>query len=373
MHDPRVTRLADLLADHSTHIKSGENILIEAFDLPAECTAEFVRAARVRGANVFVQTYQAPVQRALLLEMTDENAKLYGEIDAARMQKMDAYIGLRGTNNFAESSDIPAENNKKWMKEYQTPVHFDRRVPNTRWVVLRWPTPSMAQQAGMSTAGFEDFYFRVCTVDYAKMERACEPLKELMSKTDRVRITGPGTDLSFSIKGIGAVPCSGHRNIPDGECFTAPVRDSVEGVLQYNTSTLYQGKQFRNPKLTLSKGKIVDVDAGPMTKDMNDIFDTDEGARYVGEWSLGFNPHILHPMLDTLFDEKIAGSFHFTPGNAYDEADNGNRSSVHWDMVCIQRPDYGGGEIYFDDVLIRKDGLFVLPELLELNPDKLGS
>ena len=372
MLDPRVTRLADLLADHSTELKSGDNVLIEAFDLPSECTAEFVRAARERGANVFVQTYHAAVQRSLLLGMTEENSRIYGEVDAARMEKMDAYIGLRGTNNFAESSDVPAPTNKTWMKNYQTPVHFERRVPNTRWVVLRWPTPSMAQQAGMSTAGFEDFYFRVCTVDYARMKKACEPLKELMSNTDRVHITGPGTDLSFSIKGIGAIPCAGHRNIPDGECFTAPVRDSIEGVLQYNTSTLYQGKQFRNPKLTLSRGKIVDVDAGQMTADMNDIFDTDDGARYIGEWSLGFNPHILHPMLDTLFDEKIAGSFHFTPGNAYDEADNGNRSSVHWDMVCIQRPDYGGGEIYFDDVLIRKDGMFVLPSLQGLNPEQLA-
>jgi aminopeptidase len=258
------------------------------------------------------------------------------------------------------------------MQLYQTPVHFDRRVPNTNWVVLRWPTPSMAQQASMSTAAFEDFYFRVCTVDYGRMKKACEPLEDLMRNTDRVRIVGPGTELSFSIKDIGAVACSGQRNIPDGECFTAPVKDSIEGVLQYNTSTLYQGKQFRNPKLTLSKGKIVDVDAGSMTDAMNDIFDTDDGARFVGEWSLGFNPHVLHPMLDTLFDEKIAGSFHFTPGNAYDEADNGNRSSVHWDMVCIQREDYGGGEIYFDDVLIRKDGIFTQPLLQDLNPDRLG-
>ena len=372
MLDPRVTRLAELLVDHSTAIKAGENILIEAFDLPAECTAEFVRVARERGANVFVQTYQAPVQRSLLMGISEENAKIYGEIDASRMDKIDAYIGLRGTNNFAESSDVPAEKNKLWLKHYQTPVHFERRVTNTRWVVLRWPTPSMAQQASMSTAAFEDFYFRVCTVDYARMKKAAEPLRDLMAATDRVRITGPGTELSFSIKDIGAVPCSGQRNIPDGECFTAPVKDSVEGVLQYNTATLYQGKQFRNPKLTLSKGKIVNVDAGAMTDAMNEILDTDEGARYVGEWSLGFNPHVMHPMLDTLFDEKIAGSFHFTPGNAYDEADNGNRSSVHWDMVCIQRPDYGGGEIYFDDVLIRKDGIFTLPQLRDLNPDQLG-
>jgi aminopeptidase len=373
MLDPRMTKLADLLATHSTRLQPGDKVLIEAFDIPAECTAELIRVAQGTGAEVFAQTYQSQVQRAILRGVSEGNATTYGAIDADRMDRMDAYIAIRGTNNFAEMSDVPDDKNKIWMKSYLTPVHFERRVPKTRWVVLRWPSPSMAQQATMSTQAFEDFYFRVCTLDYKKMEAACEPLKELMANTDRVEISGPGTDLSFSIKGIGAVPCVGLRNIPDGECFTAPVRDSVNGTLQFNTSTLNHGKLFKDPKLTMKNGRIVDVDAGAMTDAFNQILDTDEGARYIGEWSLGFNPHILTPMLDTLFDEKIAGSFHFTPGNAYDEADNGNRSSVHWDMVCIQRPEFGGGEIWFDGKLVRKDGLFVLPELQDLNPDRLGS
>jgi len=373
MLDPRVTRLAELLITHSTRLESGENLLIEAFDIPAAATAEVIRVAQDKGVNVMVQTYQNAVQRRLLMGMTEDNAVLCGGVDSNRMDNMDAYIGLRGTENFAEMSDVPDAKNKLWMKNYQTPVHFERRVPKTRWVVLRWPSGSMAQQATMSTEAFEDFYFRVCTLDYSKMEEACNPLKELMLNTDRVEIKGPGTDLSFSIKGIGAIPCVGLRNIPDGECFTAPVKDSVNGTLQYNTSTLNQGKLFKEPKLTLKDGKIIDVDAGTMTDAFNIILDTDEGARYVGEWSMGFNPHIMTPMLDTLFDEKIAGSFHFTPGNAYDEADNGNRSAVHWDMVCIQRPEYGGGEIWFDGRLIRKDGRFVLPELDALNPEKLGA
>lgn len=373
MLDPRITQLAALLTHHSLGLKAGERLLIEAFDIPEEAVVEALRAARAVGAQVFVQTYQSKVMRALISGISEENAVAYGEIDANRMDKIDAYIGLRGGHNFAEMSDVPSDSNKLWAKNYQNPVHFDRRVSKTRWVVLRWPSPSMAQQASMSTEAFEDFYFRVCTLDYGKMATACEPLKELMLATDIVEIKGPGTDLSFSIKNIGAIPCVGHRNIPDGECFTAPVRDSVNGTLQYNTSTLHQGKLFKDPKLTLKNGKIVDVDAGAMTEAFNTILDTDEGARYVGEWSLGFNPYILQPMLDTLFDEKIAGSFHFTPGNAYETADNGNRSSVHWDMVCIQRPEFGGGEVYFDGKLIRKDGIFVLPNLQGLNPDRLAS
>lgn len=372
MLDPRVTELANLLCTHSTRLQKGDNLLIEAFDIPPECVAEVVRVARERGANVIAHTYSTRVQRALLMHMDEENASLYAEMDRFRMEKMDAYIALRGAENVMEASDVPTTNLKMWNQLYGVPVHFQVRVPKTRWVVLRWPTPSMAQQANTSTDAFEDFYFRVCTLNYSKMAKAVEPLVALMEQTDRVEIVGPGTELSFSVKGIPVVPCVGLRNIPDGECFTAPVRDSVNGTLQFNTDTLYQGKLFKKPRLTFKGGKIIQVDAGEMTDAMNEILNTDEGARYIGEWSLGFNPHILHPMLDTLFDEKIAGSFHMTPGNAYDEADNGNDSVVHWDMVCIQRAEYGGGEIRFDGKVIRKDGVFVHPDLVGLNPDVLA-
>jgi aminopeptidase len=247
---------------------------------------------------------------------------------------------------------------------------LDQRVNKTKWVVLRWPTPSMAQMAGMSTEAFEDFFFRVCTLNYSKMEGAMKPLAALMNDTDRVRIIGPGTDLNFSIRGIATVACSGQHNIPDGEVFTCPVRDSVQGHIQFNAPTIYQGTAFDSIKLGFKNGRITDA-TGNNTARINEILDTDEGARFIGEFALGFNPFILEPMRDILFDEKIAGSFHFTPGQAYENADNGNRSQVHWDLVCIQRPEYGGGEIYFDDKLIRKDGEFVLEELKGLNPENL--
>jgi aminopeptidase len=225
----------------------------------------------------------------------------------------------------------------------------------------------MAQQAGMSTEAFEDFYFKVCTLDYARMTPGMKVLADLMKKTDRVHIKGPGTDLRFSIKGIGAQPCGGLRNIPDGEVFSCPVKDSVEGHVQYNAPTVYLGASFDNIRLAFRKGRVVEATANN-TKRLNEILDSDAGARYIGEFAIGFNPHILEPMRDILFDEKIAGSFHFTPGQAYEGVGNGNKSQVHWDMVCIQRPEYGGGEIWFDDKLIRKDGLFVPKALQKLNP-----
>jgi len=242
----------------------------------------------------------------------------------------------------------------------------DQRVKKTKWVVLRWPTPSMAQLAGMSTEAFEDFYFDVCTLDYRKLLPGMKALKRLMEKTDSVQIKGPGTDLRFSVKGIPAVICGGDRNIPDGEVFTAPVKDSVEGHVTFNAPSIYQGTAFDGIRLEFEGGKIVAATSNE-TKKLSKILDSDPGARYIGEFSLGFNPRVLQPMRDILFDEKIAGSFHFTPGQAYEEADNGNRSQVHWDMVSIQRPDYGGGEIYFDGKLIRKNGEFLPKQLRSLN------
>jgi aminopeptidase len=373
MLDPRVTRLAELLCTHSTQLGPDDAVLVHASDVPPEAVAEVVRVARSKGARAVLRLESEVVRRQMMLGMTEENAALIADVEGYEMDRMTAYISLRGSHNVATPSDVPEPTQRMWQRVYATPVVFEKRVPNTKWVGLRWPTASMAQQAGLSTAAFEDFYFKVCTMDYARMEAAARPLQELMDRTDVVEIKGPGTDLRFSIRGIGSVSCHGRRNIPDGECFSCPVKDSVEGTIAFNTVSLYQGTEFAGIRYRLKAGKIVEAEAGPNTQKLNDILDTDEGARYIGEWSLGYNPHVLHPMKDTLFDEKIAGSFHFTPGNAYPPpGGNGNKSAIHWDTVSIQRPEYGGGEVWFDGRLVRKDGLFVLEELAALNPDRLG-
>ena len=372
MVDPRVTRLADVLVGYSTQVKPGERVLIECFDVPDDVPIALINRVAEAGGLPFVTIKKNRVLRALFNNATEDQMKLAGEIEAARMEKMEAYIAVRGTENLTELSDVPDEKMKLYESLWRHPVHSKIRVPKTKWVVLRWPSPSMAQQAGMSTEAFEKFYFDVCTFNYAKLEEAMLPLKTRMDAADQVHIIAPGTDLRFSIKGIPSIPCTGERNIPDGELFTAPVRDSVEGTLTYNAPTINQGTVFEGVSLRFSQGKIVGATAsGGTTDKLNSILDSDEGARYIGEFSLGFNPFIMDPMKDILFDEKIAGSLHFTPGQAYEEADNGNRSAVHWDMVLIQRPEYGGGEIWFDDKLIRIDGRFLPASLQKLNPEYL--
>jgi len=364
MHDIRFDNLAKLLVEYSIRLGRNETVLIEVFDIPDEMTIALIQAARKAGGVPFAQIYHTRVNRALALEASDRQLNLLASHELARMKKMDAYIAVRGSNNITELSDVPAEKMKLLTKKMR-PVQ-DQRVKKTKWVVLRWPTPSMAQLAGMSTEAFEDFYFEVCTLDYRKLQPGMKALKGLMEKTDRVEIKGPGTDLRFSIKAIPAVICGGDRNIPDGEVFSCPVKDSVEGHVTFNAPSIYQGIGFDGIRLEFKNGKIIDATSNE-TKKLNKILDSDPGARYIGEFSLGFNPRVLQPMRDILFDEKIAGSFHLTPGQAYEEADNGNRSQVHWDMVSIQRPEYGGGEIYFDGKLIRRDGEFLPKQLHSLN------
>ncbi|HJX26183.1 MAG TPA: aminopeptidase [Chthoniobacterales bacterium] len=364
MHDARFEKLATLLVEYSTRLKRNEHVLIEAFDTPDEMTIALIRAARKAGAIPFVQVQRAQINREMALKASDQQLNLVARHELARMKKMDAYIALRGSNNITELSDVPV-NQMQLVAKKMRPVQ-DQRVKKTKWVVLRWPTPSMAQLAGMSTEAFENFYFDVCTLDYRKLQPGMNALKSLMEKTNRVEVKGPGTDLRFSIKGIPAVICGGDRNIPDGEVFSCPVKNSVQGHVSFNAPTIYQSIGFDGIRLEFRDGKIIDA-TGNQTEKLNKILDSDAGARYIGEFSLGFNPYILEPMRDILFDEKIAGSFHFTPGQAYEEADNGNRSQVHWDMVSIQRPDYGGGEIYFDGKLIRRNGEFLPKQLRSLN------
>ena len=368
MTDPRYTKLARLLVNYSTQIKKGDRALLDLIDVPDAFSIELMRAVRAAGGTPFVEVRHTRVTRELLLKMTGRQAALARDLELGRMKKMQVYIAIRGSANASENADVPSERMQLYSKIIR-PVQ-DYRVNKTRWCVLRWPTPSMAQAAGMSTEAFENLYFDVCTMDYPKMARAMVPLERRMKKADRVRLVSPGTDLTFSIKGIGAKMCRGDRNIPDGEVFSCPVKNSVNGVIQFNMPTIYAGTKFENVRLEFKDGKVVNT-AANNTKRLNEILDTDAGARYVGEFSLGFNPHILNPMCDTLFDEKIAGSLHFTPGQAYEECDNGNRSAVHWDMVLIQRPEWGGGEVWFDGELVRKNGLFVPKDLKPLNPANL--
>jgi len=369
--DYRVKKLAENLINYSCSLQRGEKILIWYTGTSSDTLVKaLVKEVYQVGGIPFVYAEPAGVQREILLNCTEDQMKLLAERDLLQMQQMDAYIGLRGSDNISEYSDVPEEKMSIYQKYYWRPVH-EPRIDHTKWTVLRYPSFSMAQSAGKSLESFEDFYFNVCNLDYAKMSKAMDKIVDLMQRTDKVHIIGPGTDLNFSIKGIPAIKLDGKINVPDGEIYTSPVRDSVNGMITYNCPSVYQGVTFENVCLQFKEGKIISATAGNNTDRLNKILDTDEGARYIGEFAFGVNPYINKPILDILFDEKISGSFHLTPGRAYKNAFNGNVSAIHWDLICIQTPEYGGGSIYFDDLLIEKDGRFVIPGLECLNPENL--
>lgn len=371
MFDPRILKLAHNLVTFSCHVQKGENVLIESIGGNDDLVRALIKKVYEVGGNPFLWTSFKAFDRELIMGCNQAQLENRAKWDAEVMGNMQAYIGIRGGSNASEMSDVPADKMNDYMKYYWTPVHGQIRVPKTKWVILRYPTPAMAQMADMSTEAFEDYYFDVCCLDYSKMDKAMDKLKAIMERTDRVRLLGPDdTDLTFSIKGMPAIKCAGELNIPDGEIYTAPVKNSVNGVIHYNTPSLENGFTYENIRFVFKDGKIVNATAND-TKRINEQLDIDEGARYVGEFAIGVNPFITFPMKDTLFDEKICGSIHFTPGSCYDDCNNGNKSSQHWDLVMIQTPEYGGGEIYFDDVLIRKDGRFVPAELDCLNPENL--
>lgn len=367
--DTRIITLANNLTNYSCEVKKGQKVYIHAFgDTAYPLVKQLVKEVYQAGAWPYVSIEDYSINREIMLQCTTEQLDVINALELAKMKEMDAYIGIRAGNNTAELADVPLEKLKIYQQSNDAVVN--ERVDHTHWVVLRYPNYAMAQLANTSLESFENFYFNVCNLDYGKMSLAMDNLVTLMNQTDQVHIVGPGTDLRFSIKGIPAIKCDGKMNIPDGEIYTAPVRDSVNGVITYNTPSVYQGVTYEAIRFEFEKGKIIKATANH-TEMINQLLDTDPGARYLGEFAIGVNPYITKPMKDTLFDEKIAGSFHLTPGRCYQEAPNGNDSTIHWDLVNIQTPEYGGGEIYFDDQLIRKNGVFVLKNLQSLNSENL--
>ncbi len=370
--DNRNEQLAHNLIVNSISLKENDNLLVELTGKGGlELANEIIRQAKEINARPILKVTEYEKLREFLIKATDEEIIEYGKRDYETMKKMQAYIGISSPRSDKSLEGVPQEKIESYNKNYTALVHLEQRVKHTKWCILRYPNEYFAKKSNMTLDEFRDFYYKVCNVDYNKMKNAMDPLKDLMNKTDKVHIVAPGTDITFSIKGIPAEKYYGTFNIPDGEVATCPVRDSINGYITYNTKTKYNDIIFEDIKFEFENGKIVNASAKEHTKQLNDILDTDEGARYIGEFAFGLNPYINNTMCDTLFDEKINGSFHLTPGTALEESDNGNRSAIHWDIVKIMRKEYGGGKIYFDDVLIMKDGNFVLEDLKKLNAENL--
>ena len=361
----RIEKLAKIIVNHSLKVKENDKVLItyegvESMPLVKAIVKEVINNYGIVETDYQNQDLGNIIRENLTPSMIEAKTKKM----KFEVENYDAFVRICYRKSDYYDKNMNKDMKRKLMESLEP--YKEIRVNERRWVLLNYPSIVDSFKAHMTPEEFYNFSLDAMTVDYDKMYQDTLPLKELMEKTDKVRIVAPNTDITFSIKGLPAIICAGECNIPDGECFTAPVKNSVNGTITYNVPSPYHGEIFENVSLTFKDGKIVEARSNNNEK-LKEIFETDEGARYVGEFSLGFNPMIKNPMGDILFDEKIAGSLHFTPGCCYDECPNGNKSNIHWDLVLIQREECGGGEVYFDDVLIRKDGLFVLPELKNLN------
>lgn len=363
--DSKLKELSRNLVNYSLKVEENETVLISSSIECRPLVKELIKDITKVGGIPTVEIHDEEIDTMLLEYTTDERIPLIVSKKQYDVDQFDCFIHIRYTKNEYIGKNIDNEIRRKIGKA--TEKIDDIRINDRRWVLLNYPSPMDAYKAKMTNQEFYDYAMNVMTVDYKEMYEHIKPLKELMEKTDKVRLVAENTDITFSIKDIPVIPCCGDSNIPDGEIYTAPVKDSINGTITYNTPCPYQGNIYTGVSLTFESGKIVECHCNEDNEALKKVFDTDEGARYVGEFSLGLNPEIMKPMGDILYDEKIIGSIHFTPGRCYENADNGNTSAIHWDMVLVMRKEYGGGEIYFDDKLIRKDGLFTLPELEPLN------
>jgi aminopeptidase len=364
MKDKRNETLTNILLTYSVGLQPGEKIMLDIRGTHTlDLAKEIVRQATEMGGVPFWYYNDPSMVRAWVKGAGEEQFEAFGQLHLKLMKEIDVWVCLHGPDNPFDLADVDGRQLQLYQRYYSGPVHLEERVRNTKWCILNYPTSSMAQLAEMSREAYEDFFYEVCCLDYATMSCAMDPLVARMEQTDEVRIVSPGTDLSLSLKGVPAVKCDGKENIPDGEVFSAPVRDSVNGDITFNIPALERGVLFNDVRLEFRDGRVVEASCQGNTKALNETLNVDEGARYVGEFALGVNPFIIRPMKDALFDEKMAGSIHLALGDCAEETPNGNHSAIHWDIVLVQTKEYGGGEIYFDGELIRKDGRLVDPEL----------
>jgi aminopeptidase len=368
MKDYRLQKLAKNIVQYSISVQPGEKVLLQVYDIKDSfAITSFIEEIHNAGGLAFIDNVDYSINRSLQMRGSEEQFLAESNYQLYRIKEMDAVIQLLGERNVSEYSDIPSENRQQHRKAF-TPVIEESL--KKKWVICNYPTYSYAQLAGMSLESYANFLFETSSMDYSKMSDAMDALVEIMNQTSRVRIVAPNTDLSFTIEGMPAIKCAGKINLPDGEVFTAPVKDSVHGIITFNTKSIYNGHTFDQISFEFENGKIMNVSSSN-NQPLLELLDSDEGARYIGEFAIGLNPYINKVMNDIAFDEKINGSIHLALGDAYEEADNGNKSTIHWDIVLLLKPEFGGGEIYFDDVLVSKDGRFVIESLYSLNPENL--
>lgn len=356
MNDPRWQHLADILVNYSTGVKKGERVLITMMETETFPLAKAVYAATVKAGGLpFVEFQSAYLERDLMRLGSDEQVDWVCEMQAKGMEWADAYIGLRGARNPNEFSDIEANKiagHKRSMGKISS-----MRNDLTRWVLIRVPNESFAQQASTSLEEMMSFFFNATLRDWESESIRWQEICNHFQSYETVRITGRETDITFSTKGRIYEVADGHKNMPDGEIFTAPVDDSAEGSIYFEFPGVYMGLLVEGIRLEFRKGEVVNASAEKNEDLLHQLLAMDEGARRLGEFGVGLNYGIDRFAYDILYDEKIGGTIHLALGRAYAENKGVNKSALHWDIVKDLREI---GQIFLDGKLILENGIFLI-------------
>jgi aminopeptidase len=367
MRDPRVANLARILVGYSTGVKAGDTCLIEGPTAAEPLVAAIYDEVLEAGGQPVVSMNFAGQQPAYFKHASDAQLDWVSPVSRWAAEEADCRIAIWADTNTRELSNVDPERQTRRRaatRELMQTMMQRAADGEHRWVGTMFPTEAHAADAEMSLADFEDFYFRACLADdpdplgaWKRASEECHRLAEWIEGREEVRIVGGGTDLTLGIAGRHFIPCDGEHNMPDGEFFTGPVEDSVEGEVSFHLPATIGGREVAGVRLRFEAGKVVEATADRGEEYLISMLDTDEGARRLGELGIGTNFGIERGTRSILLDEKIGGTVHLAVGASYPESGGVNESAVHTDLVCDLRQ---GGRLEVDGELLQEDGKFAV-------------
>lgn len=366
MVDQRVAKLAELMVDYSLGVKPGETVMIRAHTTGEPLVRELNKKLLSVGAHPFLMLEIPGIEGELMRIGTNEQIEYLHEPTKILYGKYDCMIRVLADDNTHALSGIDPAKVTLWQKA-RGPLmktYMERAAKGElRWVLTAFPTHAFAQDADMSLEEYENFVYGACMPDltdpvgyWRRFSERQDRLVKWLDGKKNVHLVSKDTDLRLSIEGRKFINCDARVNVPDGEIFTGPVEDSVEGHVAFSYPTIYNTREVNGVRLEFKKGKVVKASAEKNEEYLLSTLDIDEGGRYVGEFAIGTNEGIQKFTRQILFDEKIGGSFHMALGKGYPESGSKAHSAIHWDMIC----DLRDGQIWVDDVLFYENGKFVV-------------
>ncbi len=367
MNDLRLLKMAQVLVRYSLALKAGDLFLIQGSDLAAPLIRNVYREALLAGAHPYLKVTVDGIAEILYNNASDEQLQYISDLQKLEIEKIDAMLTIMGTHNTRNLSGIDPQRIaiQKRAGLQQTKRMLERiSEQELRWCGTQFPTQASAQDAEMSLFDYENFLFTACAVEkddpvehWRRLRKDQDSIIQFLSQCKELHVTGVDTDLKFSVAGRKWINCAGTENFPDGEVFTGPVEDSVNGHICFTYPAVYQNREVVNVRLTFENGQVVKAEASKGLDFLKTMIEIDDGASFVGEFAFGTNRGITGFTRNTLFDEKIGGTIHLALGASLPESGGKNISAIHWDMVCDMR---SGGEITADGELFYQNGEFLI-------------